>query len=135
MIADADTEQRLQQEKSIGRMANDINEMNKALQKVVAAVERVPELQQVTQQLTLGMERLATLVETLPERCPHREAIARGANNIERVKKVELNIKAIEKSVEDEKLSRVKETAKILLIAIAGGGSTVAIERAIGLFF
>ena len=129
-----DTEAEVERRKNISKMAADIEEMKRALQRVASVADYVPALQQTTQQLNLGMERLAILVETLPERCPHREAIARGSNNIKRVDNLEGKVESIEKSVTDEKLSRVKEMVKLLLIAMAGGGSTVAIEKVLEFF-
>lgn len=49
--------------------------------------------------LTTQVTRLAVLLETQAERCPHREAIARAANNIQRLQKLEEIVKQTSETV------------------------------------
>lgn len=84
--------------------------------------------------LVESQARLTTLVEGLHNSCPHRESIARGANNIERVKALEINVKKVEEKEETD-IKEVRETvhknqlsiARVAALVLAGsiGGGLV----------
>jgi hypothetical protein len=83
-------------------------------------------------QVRVDVSRLLTLSETESERCPHREAIARAANNTARMGAFEDRVKTCEKEINQLRMEQVRLSA---LAGLSGGGgmATVgAIVYAIG---
>ena len=95
----------------------------KQIQDLVSGQARMEAQLKTLTDIPIILARLVTKVESLYDGCPHREAIARGANNIKKVDKLEETVGKLKEKQGDDRLESVKSFAKLALVAAMGGGA------------
>jgi len=82
------------------------------------------------------LAKLVATVDGLYNGCPHREAIARGQNNIKRVEKLEQEVSILSEKQHDDRLLTTKSLAKIALVVAVSGmvGANVDLSGLLGVF-
>ncbi len=82
------------------------------------------------------LAKLVATVDNLYDGCPHREAIARGANNIKRVEDLEKEYKTLNDKQHTDRLVTAKGLAKIALVVAAAGmaGANINLSGLLSIF-
>ena len=116
------------------KYATQIDELVKGFAEIKPLIKCIPALKETMSDMRAEMVGMAKQVDTLHESCPFREDIARGANNIARVEKLEGEVDALEKEQNKDRLEVMRGWARIALVAAIGGGAGAGIDKLFGLF-
>jgi len=125
------------------KYATQINELAKGIAEITPLVKCIPTLKETISDIRVDISSMrseitgiAKQVDTLHESCPFREDIARGANNIKRVEKLEEDVLTLNDKQHNDRLLTAKSLAKIALVVAAAGmaGANVNLSGLLGLF-
>lgn len=123
------------------KYATQITKLVEGFAEIRPLIKCIPALKETISDLRADMSGMrsevtgmAKQVDSLHESCPFREDIARGANNIARVEKLEEEVSALSDKQHADRLETVKGWAKIALVAAIGGGGVKGAEVLFSLF-
>lgn len=117
------------------KYASQINNMTHSLERLEGLLGDLPEVRRDLGALRSEVSALAAKIDVLYDGCPYREDIARAANNVKRVErlesKLEGDIRSLDKSQMEDRL-RVLRLVFQIVVLLAGTG--IGVDKLISLF-
>jgi len=109
--------------------------------------KRLENLEETVKDIPVALGELRVVLSNFYDGCPHREEIARGQNNVQKMKEVEKEVKdladkenndiaALKKAQSDAKILSVKNLAKLALVVMGGAtvGANINLSGLLSLF-